>query len=416
MNRWIGIPWIATAFIAGAHGAEPANAPARVENPRAEETLPRVVLTPKAYERLGIRTVPTESRLLHPRRLHPGMVMAAPGSRALVVAPFAGRLDLPGGDARPVPGTTVVKGQALGQLVAVIPPDRFLLTPAEHLRVEELKINLAQNKADTLAAERQAAIESEAASQALERARALFADRATSQRLVEEAEARAGTSKANLEAARTKCALLEKIELKLPTIDEAGPALELEAPRAGILQDVPVANGQVVMAGATLFEVIDPDRPWVRVSLHPSELKEIASDATVHVESVGRDGSIELVPATPVRNPPAVTSITESVDLHFQLDAAGSGLRAGQRTGVWIDVREPQGRLCVPASALVRDIHGTAWIYLETAERTYERRGVEVLFIEGETAALAPGGLTEGAPVVVTGVAELFGTEFQFGK
>lgn len=416
MMRTLQSLFFLTALATRAHPAEPANPPAQVENPISEDKLPRVILTEKAHERLGIRTVPVEKRSLHPRRLYPGLVIAAPGARSLVTAPFTGRVRLPGADARPSPGRSVVKGQTLASLQAMIPPDRIMLTPSEHLRVEELKFNLAQNRADTLAAEKQAEIESETATQAFDRARALLADRATSQRAVEEAEARAGTAKATLEAARTKNKLLEKIELKLPTISDVGPSLDLEAPQAGIIQDMPVADGQVVMAGAMLFEVIDADRPWVRVAVHPSELKEILVDSGASVESPSPDGATALFPASAVKNPPAVTSLTESVDFHYQLTSAGSGLRPGQRTGVWIDVREPEGMLCVPSSALVRDIHGTAWIYVETGTLTFERRGVEVLFLDGDLAAVVPGRLEEGTLVVSTGVAELFGTEFQFGK
>ncbi len=65
----------------------------------------------------------------------------------------------------------------------------------------------------------------------------------------------------------------------------------------------------------------------------------------------------------------------------------------------------------VPASAILTDINGGEWVYVETAPRQFERRRVEVARIVGGRASLARG-LASGVRVVTAGAAELFGTEF----
>ena len=67
--------------------------------------------------------------------------------------------------------------------------------------------------------------------------------------------------------------------------------------------------------------------------------------------------------------------------------------------------------LAVPRAALIRDIHGGAWVYEKTGDHAYARRRVLVDRVVGDLAVLASGP-KPGAKVVTDGAAELFGTEF----
>ena len=71
--------------------------------------------------------------------------------------------------------------------------------------------------------------------------------------------------------------------------------------------------------------------------------------------------------------------------------------------------------LVVPRAAILRDIHGNAWVYVNSASHEFRRHRVEVEFTTSELAVLSQGPEV-GTPVVVDGVAELFGTEFGAGK
>ena len=71
--------------------------------------------------------------------------------------------------------------------------------------------------------------------------------------------------------------------------------------------------------------------------------------------------------------------------------------------------------LVVARSAIVRDIHGGAWVYEKTAPHTFVRRRVSVSDTLGDRVALASGP-APGAAIVTAGVAELFGAELGFAK
>lgn len=63
----------------------------------------------------------------------------------------------------------------------------------------------------------------------------------------------------------------------------------------------------------------------------------------------------------------------------------------------------------------MHDVTGGSWVYERVAPSIYVRRRVEVDRVVDDRAVLGSG-VMEGANVVVTGAAELFGTEFGVGK
>ena len=69
----------------------------------------------------------------------------------------------------------------------------------------------------------------------------------------------------------------------------------------------------------------------------------------------------------------------------------------------------------IPWSAVIQDINGGTWVYEKTAEHTFVRRRVQVRIVSGADAILSEGP-PAGTHIVISGVAELFGTEFGFAK
>jgi hypothetical protein len=60
---------------------------------------------------------------------------------------------------------------------------------------------------------------------------------------------------------------------------------------------------------------------------------------------------------------------------------------------------------------VLQDIHGGAWVYVETSPGVYVRTRVELQRVLGDRAVLARGP-EQGTEVVTVAVAELAGTEF----
>jgi hypothetical protein len=66
--------------------------------------------------------------------------------------------------------------------------------------------------------------------------------------------------------------------------------------------------------------------------------------------------------------------------------------------------------LVLPYSAVVYDRDGSAWTYVNTAPRTYQRARITIAAIQGETAVLTAGP-PQGTAVVTQGAPELLGAE-----
>jgi multidrug efflux pump subunit AcrA (membrane-fusion protein) len=69
----------------------------------------------------------------------------------------------------------------------------------------------------------------------------------------------------------------------------------------------------------------------------------------------------------------------------------------------------------VPDSAMLYDLHGSTWVYVDQGNNTYVRRRVDVARHVAGKIVIARG-LAQGTRVVTRGAAELFGTEFGTGK
>lgn len=169
------------------------------------------------------------------------------------------------------------------------------------------------------------------------------------------------------------------------------------------------ATGQRRALGPAVAAMADGGALWVRAQVPAADLGRLDRGASVSVRPVGGTGGIV---ARPVRGPATATPGAASVDVYYA-PAIGAGLRVGER--VLVDLPEQGGSgaavIEVPASAILTDINGGEWVYVETAPRQYERRRVEVARIIGGRATLARG-LASGVRVVTAGAAELFGTEF----
>jgi hypothetical protein len=69
----------------------------------------------------------------------------------------------------------------------------------------------------------------------------------------------------------------------------------------------------------------------------------------------------------------------------------------------------------VPYSAIIYDVQGDTWVYVNSEALTFVRQKVLVDRIEGQFAILSEA-LPEGMKVVTVGVIELYGAETGVGK
>lgn len=233
----------------------------------------------------------------------------------------------------------------------------------------------------------------------------LLADGAGSARLVEEARADRDVARADVEAAKKRVAGV----LGQPLSADVG--VNVRAPFDGVVRQVGASPGQLVTAGAMLAEVVSSDAAWVRVPLFVAEAHRIKRDAPARVAPFGSVDWIDVVPAAA---PPSADAAAGTIDLTYML-ASSSGFRPGERVEVELPRDGADDAHVVPASAILRDVEGGAWVYERTAEHTYARRRVIVARVANGVAEL-DGGPRAGALVVRDGASELWGVELGAGK
>jgi multidrug efflux pump subunit AcrA (membrane-fusion protein) len=141
----------------------------------------------------------------------------------------------------------------------------------------------------------------------------------------------------------------------------------------------------------------------------------VRTEQAASLVSLSSEPLPHVISANPVVAPPTADALNSSADLYYEVDNRVLQLRPGQRIGVEIPLSNTETSLVVPSGAILYDIYGNTWLYIETGVRQYTRRRVAVRFIDGADAVLSNGPVA-GTRVVVDGAAELFGTEFGAGK
>jgi hypothetical protein len=259
----------------------------------------------------------------------------------------------------------------------------------------------------------------------VDRAKKLLADRAGSQRAVDDAVAFFKVADANLTAARNRyeelTSLLQKIDAPPGEVAQA-MTIEIKSPLDGVIRNVNISQLQPVVSGAPLFEVIDLASVWVRVSIFVDLLSTLETEAPANI--VKLDGSPMIHPtsgkefqftAMPADAPPSALAVTSSADIYYEVPNDMLHLRPGQRVGVSIPVDQQITAVVLPAQTILYDYHGGAWVYVQTASNNFQRARVNPLWFEGEVVVVEDR-LASDWKVVTDGAAELFGTEFGPGK
>lgn len=359
---------------------------ARVENRVKENDLTRVTLTAEAERRLGIEVAPVAEQLASNQMRVAGEVVAIPGKTVVVAAPASGVVTL--SSPKIAVGQTVRNGQPIFRLVPMLAPQRDLKT------TYEADLQAAKARFDT-------------AKQQLDRAKQLLRDLAGSRRNVELADQEFGQAKASYDAAQERLNRLDTHPL------EADVEMSIAAPLDGMLRQILAVQGQNVTAGGALFELADLRKVWLRVPVYSGDIKVIGAASTVTIRDIdGKGPALEgkRVEAFPTADPLAVTS-----DIYYELSNPNLELRPGQRLSAFLPLRTTgQKRLSVPLSAILYDVHGGTWVYLEDAPHVYRRQRVELVESTSTTAFISRG-TTPGMKVITQGVTELFGTEFGAG-
>ena len=402
------------------------SSPAKVEMVPQETQLATLKLTDEAVGRLGIRLVPIEKRQVARHRTLAGEAIVPSGKSIIATAPVPGLIE-PSGEYFPLPGSQVTVAQSLMILKPLLSPERDVPTPAEQVQITGAKANLMVALVTAQGDVARGESEVQGLKIARDRAAKLLADRAGSQRALDDSEALLSVSKSSLEASKQRQAELSSLLQTIEKADKYGGRVDpplpltLRAPVTGVVRNVQVSAGQNVSIGAPLFEVVDLSTIWIRLPVYVDLLPKLKRDMPVRLVSLdGNPLSQTQESARPIAAPPTADAISSSADLYYEVDNRSLGLRPGQRVGVDMPMTSLTEALVVPMAAVLYDIYGGTWVYVqESASKDgfvkFRRSRIMLEWVEGDQAILSAGPAL-GSEIVTDGSAELFGTEFGAGK
>ena len=393
-----GAWWLVTAAKSGDSKTDKPAPPAKVDRVVKEEDLGNVSITEEAFQRLGIKVAPATKSVAPRMRTYGGEVVIPPGQAIVVAAPLGGIVK-----AAATGPATAGRAVKRGQVVLTLSP---LLTP-------EARTTIASSQVDADGQVRNARTSVDAAKIALDRANRLFKSESGSRRGVDEAQATWQLAVDTLRAATARQELLARI---LGDINSGTAApIDIESPEDGVLRTISALSGQNVPSGAVLFEVIDLSKVWVRVALPVSDRDEMDLTRNATVGGLSANSPPKGPIGKPVAAPPSANPLTSTVDVFYEVANPDSKLIPGQRLAASLAMKTDRSALTAPWGSIVYDIFGNTWVYVEIADRVYQRRRVVVEYVGNDRAILASG-VAEGTKVVVEGSQELFASETGFKK
>jgi membrane fusion protein, heavy metal efflux system len=310
-----------------------------------------------------------------------GEVTTPPSGQADVAAAIAGRVVAPAGGL-PRPGQAVRRGELLATIA-----------PAPTAPEAGARTDLAVVEAETRA---------QAARAALERAERLIADRAISQREVDEARRELRVADEAVHAARRARDLFSGA-----ASGRGGGTYRVTAPIVGVVVQVEATAGKSVQGGELLFRVVNLEELWIRARVPEQQAARIRADQDAAYQLPGLDSWLPLA----VTGADAIASVvnvgrtvdrrSRTVDVIYALRAPDDRLRVGAMLRVAVPAGPPWEGVVVPRGAVLEE-DGRSVVYVQVEGEAFEERTVRVGPRSGARVGIASG-VREGERVVTLG-------------
>jgi RND family efflux transporter MFP subunit len=184
----------------------------------------------------------------------------------------------------------------------------------------------------------------------------------------------------------------------------AASRVALRSPISGVIARADAASGAFVAEGRELFQIVDLERLWLRVSVPEAEVARATSARGAWFEVEGFDKPFEATPdsgARVIALGAAVDPETRTVPLVVELPNPGGKLRAGLAVRARVLTGEPLRALAVPPSAVV-DEGAEQVVFVEVSGERFERRVVQT-GIRDQDLVQITSGLAAGERVVTRG-------------
>lgn len=178
-------------------------------------------------------------------------------------------------------------------------------------------------------------------------------------------------------------------------------SIVLRTPFDGIIEDIFVARGERVQAGAPLFVVADNSILWVRAQIHERQWTTVevsdGQEVAVHVPGASEHNTVARINHVGA----TVDADSRSVPIVAELKNDDAHYKPGMF--VWVELPQGQQRygLTVPAAAVMR--HGPdAFVFVPEGEGRYRRVPVQTGTVHDDVVEVTQG-LEAGQQVVARG-------------
>ncbi len=246
--------------------------------------------------------------------------------------------------------------------------------------------------------------------EALSRERELFDGGMSSERDLQDAEARHTTALAGRRAAEQ---MLLDLGLGRRTLErtvseqEVGSVLPLMAPFDGTVIERDAVVGDLVTVGDRMFTVADLSTLWVTLAVSERDVASLRVGQTVEIRSTTLDreidGEITWISSR-------LNERTRMAEVRAEVPNLDESLRAGMFVDASIKVGEDSESLLVPRET-VYSFEGKPFVFVRLESDLYELRRVQTRSMSGDLAAVTAG-LSEGDLVAVE-QSYLLKSEFQ---
>lgn len=236
----------------------------------------------------------------------------------------------------------------------------------------------------------------------LERERGLLAQRISSEKEFQEAEAAHDASMAAVRQARQRLMVLgfdEQQILALANQQGAPGVLEIRAPFAGEIIERTAVQGAMVEMGESLFTLADVNALWAMLNIPESELPrvQIGQTVTLTVESLpdqSFDGTLTWLSAS-------VDARTRMARGRVEVSNPGGRLKAQMFAKARVITSNSSHAVVVPVSA-VQSVSGTPVVFIPAGVDLFEARPVTLGARHNDHIEIT-GGLQSDEAVVVAG-------------
>jgi cobalt-zinc-cadmium efflux system membrane fusion protein len=255
------------------------------------------------------------------------------------------------------------------------PVSRVMVVQGEHVRAGQALLYVASPDYSLL---RSSYIKARDAFQLTEkfylRAQDLYAHHAIAEADLEQAQSNRAQAQADFESSADAIRVLGIADPETIVTKPPSPEIPLYSPVAGEVVDRQCSAGQLLAAGATqCFTLSDMSSVWILVNIYQNDVAyvHVGDPVTIANESYPEavHGKIEYI--SPALDPNTRT-------LQARIEAPNPGERLKKEMYVTADVRAGviPNALFVPNASVLRDDQNMPYVYLQTGQRQFARRGV----------------------------------------